>query len=1180
MEYYEHAHVRQDFRILPAPPADGGRDARGRPPRARASGRRQSSRAASVLGDVAAVLGYGGGKPGRRASRGKALPAGGSPGKPAAARAAAPPGGKRRQELQTNPQTASKEANKAVRLFKTLEGQAGSVTEAQVATYLHSLRNAVRFACTTSPPQLDSVRDVVGWTEAALRPEGFLAGAYAAPDGDGCKASTGLYFSIAAVLHRHAGAWDAALAACQRALDAFSSLAVPVPTDVCSACVNLATVRSKIGDYAAAVAYSQQAADAVRGVDGGEAMLAAASYNLAVNLQHLGRDAAARAACVEAHRVASAYLHPSDPTALAISDLYCNAAASAPVSVVSCRGVAAAVDGAAPSAEAARVPEPALPPAPPQEQPERLLLAFDDDGAAPPAAGEAASGFGGWGTTDGASFLPPLGAKSAAAALPPAAPPTAEPATKAAAAAATGARKKKHPAPVGSARATKKEKAAVREREGAAVPSNVYLKQARGAGRAGAVPKPPPPREDPPQVVFSRTLPPQPPPRDPAAHDRPKTRDAAAALPPAPRPPLGHSPAWGDGGASPLYHPTPPSLPRARGEDAASVAAGSEGWGSVGGSSRAGTPRLGEKQRPLASLGCRNVAMSLGSYPGPFKKSQKCLAHLAALAGASQQRRQKAAVRIQCAVRCCFARIELYNRRQLLYQLVHERQALVVNLLLGEIKSRAAKKAVDVQRDKVDAAIDARVARERIEDAAAVRLQQAWRRLEERRASRAQAERLQAALRQMRARRLNLTSSLIQKWWRWVLPRKQHWRQRTVEVAEEMAMEEARRRRASAATKLQAWTRGRLAKAEVEGLKERKRRAHERWVRDVPVATDIVRYVLRTVAIRARKAAAAAAVVPPTRYELEEREIQAATLRLQRVGRGWTGRLDADVLAARRARHAQELAAVRVLQRTARWRAAVREVKVQRIRRRCLDDNYHDEEGCAEDAAIRIQKVWRGYSARLAGYHTRCLRGRAVIRAVWCLQGFRRIILAKRARAALAQRRRDAVSQKQRCDEAAARRIQQQWRGCQAGRLRAAAAAEHRAIRNVAAQAAQEMLVQYDVNQDLQRIGRGFAARRSTATLRVQLFGRAEVIQRAWRCAQARTARAALRRAREEHIEAWRVREELAEDLFEDHLADLAQVERQERVLLLDDEHAAYSRLARRCEDFDDASSSSSGCYD
>ena len=999
--------------------------------------------------------------------------------------------------------------------------------------------HAVAAACAADPPQFAAARRLLRRADATV-----AAAAAAAAGGEKCEeeeedddavAARAELCSARGVLARQTGNLPEAAARCLASVRLYRSLHArdaATLADVAGAELSAAASLGKLGDHGAAV---QHAAAAVRvaraalaegsGVRSGEGaggLLAAACYNLAVELHHDGCPEESRAAIEEAARYAGRYLPPLHPAAGAIADFRrCPLVAKLPSSVVSIRAMhgvhkrrasslllpnlqhasaaAAAAAAAAASTAAATT-----------QTTEASREAAAQTGVLPPI--HAVEGVRGGGRGDGGGVCGGHGGGGG-----------------------------------GDECTEYNASGGVGEEEGTAWAVALEARCASSPSGASLV---------------------------------------APSPSPSPSPPVG--------GLDPASFRS--KRPRRKSEAAAAAAAAAAGTGSAS---------AGEGADPAAArgalhhqLGARNVAMSRAQYGPTFKKAQKHLAALAGLVTRARDARQAAACTLQRMVRCFAARLERYNRQQLLYQILHDKQSSVCNLAKGRTNRRRARKIVSDRQTALAEHHKARAAAEVAADRAACCVQRAWLRHRERAREALRTRVFQQALVESRSLGIRAVCPTLQRWWRWVCLRKRHWRRRGRTVAEEAVQRLEARKAVAGATKIQATWRMVLDRRYAARMRERAERLRLHRQAQLPCATDIVRFVLRSVSIRARWAAEKAArPAPPREAALRDGGVAV----LSRVFAGAVARVR---LAAAARRRCAAGAAAAVLQRLARRRRAVRERRARGAARGVLLRAEQAGEAAREGAALAAQRCVRRFLARTAERRRRARRGREVIEAVWAVQrawrAWRARVALRTRRAARARRVAAAAEEEREGEAAAVREVGRRVSARLAATDRLEEEAEVERCRLVARVLAGQELRAYDARLVLQKVARAFAGRRRLAAEQRA----AATVQGAWRRRRAARVRARRRSMRGREAAARAVAADLAHEVFVLRAADLHAEAAEGRAGVAAQEERRRGRLARRryvavvwgegaegwCggggeeesgeESLSDGDGASSGCYD
>eukprot|EP01065_Artemidia_motanka_P047019 TRINITY_DN7262_c1_g1_i1.p1 TRINITY_DN7262_c1_g1~~TRINITY_DN7262_c1_g1_i1.p1 ORF type:complete len:1150 (+),score=282.11 TRINITY_DN7262_c1_g1_i1:94-3543(+) len=992
-----------------------------------------------------------------------------------------------------------------------------------------------------------------------------------------------------AVFYKHTGQWDDALRQCTRALHRFRTLPDPPPGDVAAAGLNMAAILGRLGKHRGAVRHAAAAVDLIESSGNSDSlaqMLAVALYNLAVELQHCKDWLGARDAIIRAHRVARKALPQSDPTAIAIVSLLrsnTRRKLKTMASVVAPQSKAGSDDDeqeAQPPEKDAVVEAPAVMDAilitQPTQGPGRTMLQGwgDDDGESGSPMSER-TGRGSLGRVP--SFLPPgsMPGSPLGRALTPL-PALSSP--KFAASSSALSRPRPPPQPL-TARAP-------RPLPGNELRPSDLPKAASDASENPQLPTTPVPTAHAaaPQSFAPSTFG-MPSSFDSGAPQRSNVGAQGAMSPQG----MG---AWEVQQGSPPFSAilAPLATEVVSEQDAVTVQPTSKqsrmhtpappGTRATSPQSSLAPPLTGGLDRPVVNLlyrsvhgdrvskkagragtGFHNIAMSQRAHAQHFKKCQKHLASVTHALGVQRRKKVAAALTIQCAYRSACARIELYNRRQLLYQYIFDKQTFVANLIKGRIRSWRMQRWLQGQRSEAAARARLRAEREEVEDTACCVLQRSWRVCRARRELRARKAVFEQALAETRMRRLAQVVVGVQRWWRWVRLRKRYWRRRAMEVARAQTEIRVSDQQNRAARRVQAVWRGVLGRMFAAADRERVRKEVEKRRQQLPHAASVVHFVLRSVALRMRRARLREAALL---REAQERPPAAACT----IQRGWRSHRARSESTARRHTRDTVFAAACAIQRMVRsYRARVLARRKRWVGRTLLV-SLQAEEARQEAACIRIQTQQRRVAARRRVTHMRAEIGRAILVAAAKMQVWSRQCLAKRElqrrRSARQLQRLHAASENEAACHLAACRIQCGWLRLRGRRRHRAAIADLEECRELAKVLAKEEAVYRRYTEALQCAGRGLLGRRKLLQATVRRRAAATIIQCAARCSAARQNR----RNRAQRLVEQRVRNELYEEvryeLHNEYNAVLLGVEQEERREEEDEEEIARRRLAVR----------------
>eukprot|EP01060_Flectonema_neradi_P032505 TRINITY_DN517_c5_g1_i1.p1 TRINITY_DN517_c5_g1~~TRINITY_DN517_c5_g1_i1.p1 ORF type:complete len:1039 (+),score=242.45 TRINITY_DN517_c5_g1_i1:90-3206(+) len=586
-----------------------------------------------------------------------------------------------------------------------------------------------------------------------------------------------------------------------------------------------------------------------------------------------------------------------------------------------------------------------------------------------------------------------------------------------------------------------------------------------------------------------------------------------------------------------------------------------------------------EKKRRGAAPMYRNIGMSKQMYGQTFKKCQKHLSAIASSINSTRVVRERAAITIQKAVRCCNARLELYNRKQLLYHHIYEKQSFMSNIIKGRIQCWKAQKWLAEKKVEMADYFKNRAEYENEQDKAATMIARNWKYYYARQARELKELVFTQALVETRMKKLAKICQVIQRWWRWVNIRKKYWRRRTIEHQNETINNAENERRIQSAKRLQAVWRGVLGYREAKNYRHRLAMEAKSRIEKLPYATDVVKFVLKSVAIRTRRQRELQENIP-TEYELamqrEEKEAESAA----RIVEGWKRYRDRKESALQKfiAEQKRE-AAVRIQKNWKRYHA-MKKLRVLSVVRCVMLQKEQEEEARREWCAVEIQCWWRGTAARERILMEKATSGRQILSSVEVIQ---RAYRSYRARKSLRRLRCERLIRRQQLSDSlqelhdhAARMIQcgwRRWRGRRQFRIRLA---EHQRCKEIARQLAEEELVLYDIGLFLQRVGRAFIERRQLIPSLSARSSAAATIQRAWKCYHSKHLLEKKRILFKIRYPEMRFASEFSSELLQFYLSQLCSIEHEEREMEMCDECDARRYLL----DNETAASSSSGCYD
>eukprot|EP01064_Diplonema_japonicum_P000217 TRINITY_DN10153_c0_g1_i2.p1 TRINITY_DN10153_c0_g1~~TRINITY_DN10153_c0_g1_i2.p1 ORF type:complete len:981 (+),score=164.11 TRINITY_DN10153_c0_g1_i2:46-2988(+) len=569
----------------------------------------------------------------------------------------------------------------------------------------------------------------------------------------------------------------------------------------------------------------------------------------------------------------------------------------------------------------------------------------------------------------------------------------------------------------------------------------------------------------------------------------------------------------------------------------------------------------------------RNVIMSKNLYAQSFKRTQKHLAVLTAGINKERKRREAAAVTIQCAMRKCKANLELYNRKQLLYQCMHEKHSYITNLIKGKIRCWRAQRWLAERKEEIKNANDRRADEEREQDAAATRIARYWKSYSAKENKALKDRVFEQAVMETRMKKLSQKCLNIQRWWRWVRLIKNYWRRRGRQVAIDIENRKQFERAEKSAIKLQSVWRGCLGLREAKHLRQRLEKQHTTRLKQMPYATEIVKYVLKSCIIKKRREKEQSA--PPVSLIVETWKAQSA-IKEDNDNQYKKWKLDKEITAAE---------TIQRMYRSHRGRA---KTNVARALNHTLLRNQQNVEAQKDWNAVAIQCWWRTMSAKRSLQERKATLGRTMIEAIWKLQRWYRGIFDKRLLLVKKEQRRTTLANMKETleteEDSAARRLQCAWVMCLARRRFRVRRAEHQACKEIAQRLAAVDLVKYDIAVLLQRIGKGHLGRLDLRMYGLSANFAAKCIQLTWKAYKSRKIFRSKKAFYETRLQEMSLRKQVVRSLFQDSFPELLDLEASERALEVEEEYIARVHLFRymhgEYDADDEVCSSTSGCYD
>jgi len=342
---------------------------------------------------------------------------------------------------------------------------------------------------------------------------------------------------------------------------------------------------------------------------------------------------------------------------------------------------------------------------------------------------------------------------------------------------------------------------------------------------------------------------------------------------------------------------------------------------------------------------------------------------------ANFERRCRAALRIQSAWRCARARLEAFNRRQVLYHFYHQLQRAAAASILAKYRTFVAKRDARRRIAEIRERRAAIAATEHVQRKAVLVIQRAM--LAHVRKCRREAELLRLLQLEQAAKlkQYDTAAVIVQRWWPLAKEQRAYWRRRNEELAEQRLVEAERQRKHNAATNISRVFRGHVARRYARDFREAERERKHRLQLAIRGSIDAIRIFLREV--RARKERLA------LERDLELRRRDTAAARIQQ---SWERSLQREHmhLVAKRGRLVKASAAI--IQRCYRRYRARRDLRVLRTVSRTQAHIRVEREWKQERAARRIQCAWRQNLARKCVRRVKASYGRKLLLATWLLQ--------------------------------------------------------------------------------------------------------------------------------------------------------------------------------------------------
>ena len=585
-----------------------------------------------------------------------------------------------------------------------------------------------------------------------------------------------------------------------------------------------------------------------------------------------------------------------------------------------------------------------------------------------------------------------------------------------------------------------------------------------------------------------------------------------------------------------------------------------------------------EKKRRGAGPMFRNVGMSKQTYGQSFKRCQKHLSALAASVNSTRIAKERAAITIQKAVRCCNARLELYNRKQLLYHHIYEKQSFMSNIIKGRIQCWKAQKWLAEKQVEMSKYFKERAEFENIQDNAATKIAKCWKFYYARQARELKELVFTQALVETRMKKLAKVCQIIQRWWRWVHIRKNYWRRRTVERSAEIIEITEHEKRVKSAQKIQSVWRGVLGYYEAKRYRTRLEEAAKSRMEKLPYATDVVKFILKSVAIRMRRQRENEENIL-SEHEIamlrEQQEIDSAA----RIVEGWKHYRDRKESTLQKFIAEQRREASVTIQKNWKRYTAMKKLRILSVVRSVVIQKEQAEEARQEWCAVEIQCWWRGTATRERLLMEKATNGRSILSSVEIIQ---RAYRSYRSRKSLRRLRHERIIRRQHLSDSlheihnhGARMIQccwRMWRGRCQYRIRLA---EHRRCKAIARKLAEEELIQYDISLFIQRVGRAYLTRNQFIPSFSARASAAATIQRSWKCYHSKQLLEKKKFLFKIRYPEMRFASEFSSELLQFYVSQLCDVEKDEREMEMCDEFSARNHM------MDDGTvSSSSGCYD
>jgi hypothetical protein len=527
--------------------------------------------------------------------------------------------------------------------------------------------------------------------------------------------------------------------------------------------------------------------------------------------------------------------------------------------------------------------------------------------------------------------------------------------------------------------------------------------------------------------------------------------------------------------------------------------------------------------------------------------------------------RDRAARVIQSAWRCAVARLEAYNRRQVLYHYMFQAQKAAGCAILSTYRTYRRRTHFKRWQAAQLVSRQATARAELVQRRAIGTIIRAIRRFARRRILEAELMRKLRIAERERLLRCDVAAAIVQRWWKIVKYEVRYWRQRNADLARERQAEAQALRLHGAATTIQRVFRGHVGRYDARVVRTRVLEQRKRLRLSVTFATDTLRTLL--LEFRARRERVAL---------LQLQHVELCDTAQRTIRTGWLDAIERRRMKIVRRRARQVALAARRLQCWWRCVAARRELRYRRKVAQTLSMVRMRREWTRLRAAWVVQSAVRMHWARRALRRLRAGQGREKINATWLIQRVGRAYLVRQSacqeRAMLSSLVLRAVASARSARDGFVVALQRQlrWLASQhvARRLHEAILREKVALWRAMRQSQRE-----DRHATLlQATGRGFRARRADMVLFRALHeercrvrdAAALAIQCTWRRTFAKNRVRALKDSRARDLARRRDWLELQGLLFEDRVSAIGLSEQAARLGLVRHQRDYRNTILRR----------------